>query len=100
MLGGSVVGLSSLRQHEPKSNEPSAQTKQMQAYLAKYKGDRSAEPGKVKKKKKKPAVNQPAGIRVFEENNTGFRNHTAEEAADDEGKLTDFNLASLIILMQ
>lgn len=85
MFGGSVLGLSSLRQHESKSQEPSEQSKQLQAYLAKYKGEKAADPGKVKKKKKKPPATQPAGVRIYEENNTGFRSHTAEEAAEDEG---------------
>ena len=85
MFGGSVLGLSSLRQREAKSNEPSEQTKQMQAYLAKYTGDKRSDPGKTKKKKKKAVVNQPEGIRIFEENNTGFHNSGAEEVVEDEG---------------
>ena len=57
----------------------------MQAYLAKYTGDRTSEPGKTKKKKKKAVLNQPGGIRIFEENNTGFRNNGAEEVFEEEG---------------
>lgn len=85
MFGGSVLGLSSLRQRETKSNEPSEHTKQMQAYLAKYTGDKNSDPGKTKKKKKKAVVNQPEGIRIIEENNTGFHNSGAEEVVEDEG---------------
>lgn len=89
MFGGSVLGLSSLRQREAKSNEPSEQSKQLQAYLAKYTGGKS---GKIKKKKKKVVANEPGGIRIFEENNTGFRSngpqsHGPEEVEEDEGKL-------------
>ena len=85
MFGGSVLGLSSLREREAKSNEPSEQSKQMQAYLAKYSGDKKSESGKAKKKRKKVAVNQPGGVRIFEEDNTGFRKSGAEEVIEDEG---------------
>lgn len=86
MFGGSVLGLSSLRQREAKSNEPSEQSKQMQAYLAKYTGEKKSESGKTKKKERKVVANQPGGIRILEENNTGFRNHATEEVVEDEGK--------------
>lgn len=87
MFAGSVVGLSTLRQHEPKSTEPSAKTKELQAYLSKYSGDKSADGNKAKRKKKKVARSLPGGVRIFEEDNTGFQRAPVQEQADveDEG---------------
>ena len=89
MFGGSVVGLSSLRQHQPKSNEPSEKSKELQAYLSKYTGDKAGVGNKVKKKKRKVHGPQPAGVRIFEEDNTGFQRSSALEEvvedAEDEG---------------
>lgn len=90
MFGGSVVGLSSLRQHQPKSTEPSAKAKELQAYLAKYSGEKAGDPNKQKKKKRKVARPQPAGVRIFEEDNTGFQKSNLPEDidAEDEGHIT------------
>ena len=87
MFGGSVVGLSSLRQHQPKSTEPSAKTKELQAYLAKYAGEKAGDVSK-KNKRRKVARPQPAGVRIFEEDNTGFQKSSLPEDldAEDEGK--------------
>lgn len=89
MFGGSVVGLSSLRQHQPKSNEPSEKSKELQAYLSKYTGDKAGIGNKIKKKRKKVARHQPEGVRIFEEDNTGFQRSSALEEvvedAEDEG---------------
>ncbi len=89
MFGGSVVGLSSLRQHQPKSNEPSEKSKELQAYLSKYAGDKAGISNKIKKKRKKVHRPQPEGVRIFEEDNTGFQRSSALEEvvedADDEG---------------
>ena len=86
MFGGSVVGLSSLRQRQPKSNEPSEKSKELQAYLSKYTGDKA---GIGKKKRKKVHRPQPEGVRIFEEDNTGFQRSSALEEvvedAEDEG---------------
>lgn len=88
MFGGSVVGLSSLRQHQPKSTEPSAKAKELQSYLAKYSGEKAGDSSKVKKKKKRPARPQPGGVRIFEEDNTGFHRSIVPEEVDaeDEGQ--------------
>ena len=88
MFGGSVVGLSSLRQHQPKSTEPSAKAKELQSYLAKYSGEKAGDSSKVKKKKKKTARPQPGGVRIFEEDNTGFHKSSVPEEldAEDEGQ--------------
>ena len=90
MFGGSVVGLSSLRQHQPKSTELSAKAKELQAYLAKYSGEKAGDPNKKKKKKRKVARPQPAGVRIFEEDNTGFQKSNLPEDidAEDEGHIT------------
>ena len=89
MFGGSVVGLSSLRQHQPKSNEPSEKSKELQAYLSKYSGDNAGIGNKLKKKRKKVHRPQPEGVRIFEEDNTGFQRSSALEEvvedAEDEG---------------
>ncbi len=89
MFGGSVVGLSSLRQHQAKAAEPSEKAKELQAYLSKYQGDKSGSASKVKKKKKRSARPQPAGVRIFEEDNTGFQRNAVQEedGAEDEGDL-------------
>lgn len=88
MIGGSVVGLSSLRQHQPKSTEPSAKAKELQTYLSKYSGEKAGNSNKQKKKKKKTGRPQPGGVRIFEEDNTGFRKSDApaELDAEDEGQ--------------
>ena len=85
------MGLSSLRQHQPKSTEPSAKAKELQSYLAKYSGENAGDPSKPKKKKKKPARPQPGGVRIFEEDNTGFhKSHVPDEVdAEDEGQSDD-----------
>ena len=95
MFGGSVVGLSSLRQHQPKSTEPSAKAKELQSYLAKYSGEKAGDSGKPKKKKKKTSRPQPGGVRIFEEDNTGFHKSTVPEELDleDEGQ-SDSSLCS------
>lgn len=84
-----MVGLSSLRQHEPKSNEPSEQSKELQAYLSKYTGDSAGVAKKAKQKRKKVARPQPGGVRIFEEDNTGFQRNSVQvevtEDAEDEG---------------
>ena len=89
MFAGSVVGLSSLRQHQPKSNEPSEQSKELQAYLSKYTSDKAGIGNKTKKKKKRVARPQLEGVRIFEEDNTGFQRSSAHEEvvedAEDEG---------------
>ncbi len=89
MFGGSVVGLSSLRQHQPNSNEPSEKSKELQAYLSKYTGDKAGIGNKTKKKRKKVYRPQPEGVRIFEEDNTGFQRSSALEEvvedAEDEG---------------
>lgn len=83
------MGLSSLRQHEPKSNEPSEQSKELQAYLSKYTGDSAGVAKKAKQKRKKVARPQPGGVRIFEEDNTGFQRNSVQvevtEDAEDEG---------------
>ena len=82
-----MVGLSSLRQHQPKSTELSAKAKELNAYLTKYSGDQAADASKPKKKKKKASRPQPGGVRIFEEDNTGFlRSEVADDPdAQDEG---------------
>ena len=87
MFGGSVVGLSSLRQHQPKSTEPSAKAKELQSYLSKYSGEK-IDSNKPKKKRKKTARPQPGGVRIFEEDNTGFCKSSVPEEidAEDEGQ--------------
>ena len=97
MFGGSVVGLSSLRQHQPKSTEPSAKAKELQSYLAKYSVEKAGESSKAKKKKKKSAQPQPGGVRIFEEDNTGFHKSAFVPEvidAEDEGR-SDDNLCGL-----
>ncbi|DBA86073.1 TPA: hypothetical protein ACH3X1_005595 [Trebouxia sp. C0004] len=90
MFGGSVVGLSTLRQHQPKSNEPSEKSKELQAYLSKYTGDKAGIGNKIKKKRKRVARPQLEGVRIFEEDNTGFQISSApeevvEDAEDEAG---------------
>ena len=91
MFGGSVVGLSSLRQHQPKSAEPSAKAKELQSYLAKYSEEKAGDSSKTKKKRKKPARPLPGGVRIFEEDNTGFHKSNVQEEidAEDEGQSDD-----------
>ena len=86
MFGGSVVGLSSLRQNQPKSTETSAKAKELQAYLAKYSGEKTSDSQKAKRKKRK-ARPQPGGVQIFEEDNTGFLTSSVPEIidAEDEG---------------
>ena len=88
MFGGSVVGLSSLRQHQPKSTEPSAKAKELQSYLSKYSGGKTSDSSKPKKKRKKTGRPQPGGVRIFEEDNTGFCKSSVPEEidAEDEGR--------------
>ena len=87
MFGGSVVGLSSLRQHQPKSTEPSAKAKELQSYLSKYSGGKTSDSSKPKKKRKKTGRPQPGGVRIVEEDNTGFCKSSVPEEidAEDEG---------------
>ena len=87
MFGGSVVGLSSLRQHEQKSTEPSEKSKQLQTYLSRYTEDTPGAARQTKKKKKKAVRPQPGGVRIFEEDNTGFHKAVVQvEDAEDEGE--------------
>lgn len=88
MFGGSVVGLSSLRQHQPKTTEPSARAKELQSYLSKYSGEKASDSNKSRKRRKKTGRPQPGGVRIFEEDNTGFcKSSVLEEVdAEDEGQ--------------
>lgn len=101
--GGSVIGLSSLRQHEPKSSEPSEQAKQLQAYLSKYTDSDSSKPKKKKKKAKADVAGVPvrevAAVRIFEEDNSGFRgvpNQPEDVEEDDEGTCFVCNAGSTL----
>ena len=94
MFGGSVVGLSSLRKHEPKSTEPSERAQQLQSYLSKYTSSKNGDSSKPKKKKKKVARPQPAGVRIFEEDNSGFRGLQAQDEDADEAEDEGLQLCS------
>ncbi|KAL3157471.1 hypothetical protein ABBQ32_011936 [Trebouxia sp. C0010 RCD-2024] len=84
MFGGSVVGLSSLRQHQPKTTEPSARAKELQSYLSKYSGEKASDSNKSRKRRKKTGRPQPGGVRIFEEDNTGFCKSSVLEEVDAE----------------
>lgn len=83
------AGLSSLRKEErkPQGNSPSSE--KLQQYLKRYTGD-GGDPKKQKKKKKKAKKNQPAGVRIIDQDLTGFTTHDGpslpEEHEEEDGE--------------
>ncbi|BDA46790.1 probable BUD13 homolog [Coccomyxa sp. Obi] len=81
------TGLSTLRKHEKKTVEQTAESKKLQEYLQKYTSGGSTEGSEKKKRKKKKGV-VPSSIRIVDEDNTGFRtgpvNHITEDDDEDE----------------
>ena len=90
-------GLSSLRAKEKVKQPVTEDAKKLQSYLAQQYGAGAAADGgdKEKKKKKKKKAPAPGGVRILDEDVTGFAaaSTAAELAAraardDDEGELT------------
>ncbi|CAL8471408.1 g10950 [Coccomyxa elongata] len=81
------TGLSTLRKHEKKTVEQTAESKKLQEYLQKYTSGGSTEGSEKKKRKKKKGV-VASSIRIVDEDNTGFRtgpvNHINEDDDEDE----------------
>ena len=79
-------GLSSLRANEAKA--PAQQTEQakaLQAYLHKYRAGETAKEGPPKKKRKKAKAVQVNGIRIVDQDSSGFAVSAAADE-DEEGR--------------
>jgi hypothetical protein len=78
------TGLSLLRKEEKKTVEQTEKAKQLKSYLDKVYGSGSTDAQPKKKKKKRKPVVAPGGVKIMDEDVSGFAAVKADEEEEEE----------------
>ncbi|CAK0785350.1 hypothetical protein CVIRNUC_008557 [Coccomyxa viridis] len=82
-------GLSTLRKHERKAAANTEESKKLQAYLSKYTSSNGDDGSEKKRRKKKKVGGPTAGLRIVDEDATGFRTGPAARMQGDDDDAED-----------